>query len=257
MGGFAGALAALILAGCLRPTADGDSGVRGDTAATTVTSGEPTTARLPIQLALPLVDRDRFNTLVGVDHDPADQDGSLVGRAICLDYLGRSFPHCYDGHDGSDYILSGGFSTMDSSDTVVVAAADGVVSYAEDGHYDRCHGDLATGDVSCDGYDIVANAVIIDHSTDDGGTWQTMYWHLAQGSVAVAVGQAVSRGDQLGLVGSSGYSSMPHLHFELQQVDGTTGSGILVDPYAGPYSQDATAWCDQGVKDQLPGDCSD
>jgi murein DD-endopeptidase MepM/ murein hydrolase activator NlpD len=41
------------------------------------------------------------------------------------------------------------------------------------------------------------------------------YGHLAPGSVQVEVGQQVNRGDVLGLVGSSGNSTAPHLHFQV------------------------------------------
>ena len=72
------------------------------------------------------------------------------------------------------------------------------------------------------------------------------------GSAAVAVGDLVQRGQVLGNIGSSGNSSMPHLHFELESPDGAT-----IDPYAGPYSQPETWWVDQGDAEGLPGgDCA-
>ncbi len=47
----------------------------------------------------------------------------------------------------------------------------------------------------------------------DGG--YLLYGHLDPGSVRVASGQQVSRGDVLGLIGTSGNSSAPHLHFQV------------------------------------------
>lgn len=56
-----------------------------------------------------------------------------------------------------------------------------------------------------------ANFVIIRHS--DGTLGE--YMHLAPSGVEVAPGQAVRRGQELGLSGNTGFSSTPHLHFQV------------------------------------------
>lgn len=205
----------------------------------------PGIARGALAFRFPLADRALFEQLVGVDHDPVEHGSGAEGFQ-CTSYDGRSFPWCYDQHDGSDYLLLGGFETMDAGSTSIVAAANGVVVETDDGNYDRCE---ATFDgVDCDGYPMEANYVILEHE----GGWQTLYWHMKMDSVAVAVGDEVRCGATLGLVGSSGYSSMPHLHFELQDPEGTT-----LDPYAGEFSQPETWWMDQGGPEDLPGsDCA-
>lgn len=62
------------------------------------------------------------------------------------------------------------------------------------------------------------NAVVIDH----GGNMGTLYGHQSQ--IAVSAGQHVNAGDVIGYVGSTGYSTGPHLHFEVRL------GGNVVDP---------------------------
>ena len=52
--------------------------------------------------------------------------------------------------------------------------------------------------------------VVVDH----GGGYTTTYAHLSD--VYVYVGQEVAQGESLGAVGSTGYSTGPHLHFEIR-----------------------------------------
>lgn len=59
-----------------------------------------------------------------------------------------------------------------------------------------------------------ANEVRIQHI--DGTV--AIYAHLAHGGVYVYPGQRVTAGQQIGLAGSTGYSSGPHLHFAVQAV---------------------------------------
>ncbi|NIM94273.1 MAG: peptidoglycan DD-metalloendopeptidase family protein [Anaerolineales bacterium] len=58
------------------------------------------------------------------------------------------------------------------------------------------------------------NMVMIDH----GNGWQTVYAHLSQ--VLVACGQSVGTSSTIGLAGSTGNSTGPHLHFEIRYFNG-------------------------------------
>ncbi|HJX62274.1 MAG TPA: M23 family metallopeptidase [Dehalococcoidia bacterium] len=85
----------------------------------------------------------------------------------------------------------------------VAAAAPGQVVLASDGY----------------GYGY-GNYVVIRH--DNG--YETLYAHLS--AIYVSQGQYVSQGEAIGAVGSTGYSTGPHLHFEVHV------GGATVDPLA-------------------------
>lgn len=69
-----------------------------------------------------------------------------------------------------------------------------------------------TGNVSLAGWNGgYGNCVMINHNNG----YYTLYGHLS--SIAVSVGQSVSKGDTVGYVGSTGNSTGPHLHFEIRK----------------------------------------
>lgn len=85
----------------------------------------------------------------------------------------------------------------------VVAADSGTVAYT----YSGCtHNWGKYASCGCGGG--YGNYVMIDH----GNGKITIYAHLT--SVSVSTGQYVSKGQTVGTVGSTGYSTGPHLHFE-------------------------------------------
>ncbi|MCB9779269.1 MAG: peptidoglycan DD-metalloendopeptidase family protein [Alphaproteobacteria bacterium] len=141
----------------------------------------------------------------------------------------------YSGHGGSDFGV-GGFDGMYAG-REVVAAAMGTVLYTNDGEFDEC----TTGD--CSGGGGFGNYVWLQHP--DGN--QTIYGHLRQWTVAVSPGDTVACGQFLGEVGSSGYSTGPHLHFEVRD-----GGGNKLDPFHGDCGSASSLWVDQGVYDGLP-----
>ena len=124
----------------------------------------------------------------------------------------------YDGHKGTDIsVFPYGFYKMDNNQVEVVAAAAGTIIAKSDGNFDR----------NCTANNLTANYVIIQHA--DGS--QALYWHMKKNFVTTKiVGQTVATGEYLGIVGSSGSSSGPHLHFEVWS--GAT-SATRQDPYSG------------------------
>jgi murein DD-endopeptidase MepM/ murein hydrolase activator NlpD len=82
-----------------------------------------------------------------------------------------------------------------------------------------CNRDVACAATVPDALDpCTANYVEIKHQ--DGLI--TRYVHMPQNGVFVQVGDQINRGDALGLVGTTGFSTGPHLHFQVQGPDGVT-----------------------------------
>ncbi len=128
-------------------------------------------------------------------------------------YVGGTFtwpvPRCYvitsgvgwrwgsyhKGIDISQPGIAGSPIVAANSGTVIKVAATCTHNY---GKYSNCCGN---------GY---GRYVMIDH----GGGYVTLYAHMTD--VLVSEGQVVTRGEQIGTVGSTGHSTGPHLHFEIR-----------------------------------------
>jgi len=142
-------------------------------------------------------------------------------------------PRTYDtasgyNHQGVDmFTWPFGWKMMDNDEAEIIAAADGQIIAKGDGQFDR----------SCNFNNNQWNAVYIQHS-DGSVAW---YGHMKNGSVTTKnVGDMVTTGEYLGIIGSSGNSTGPHLHFEVF-TDATYTT--LVDPYAGACnSMNGDSW---------------
>ena len=106
---------------------------------------------------------------------------------------------CSSRHMGTDFVPGYG--------TPIYAVADGIV---------KEHDIQSWG---------LGNSVVISHDVK-GVAFDSVYAHLATGSVVVEAGQEIKVGDLIGLVGNTGSSTGAHLHFEIHL------NGIQVDPFA-------------------------
>ncbi|AFU58153.1 putative peptidase, M23 precursor [Candidatus Nitrososphaera gargensis Ga9.2] len=97
--------------------------------------------------------------------------------------------------------------------TPVLAAADGIVTFVRDDSY--------TGGPSIE-YWQDSNFIVIQHANGE----YSRYDHLAHKSAKVWIGQLVGAGDIIARVGMTGFTYVPHLHF---QVFVFTGSNIWVN----------------------------
>lgn len=109
------------------------------------------------------------------------------------------------------------WTMMKNNDIEVVAAASGQIIYKHDGEFDK----------SCNSNNNNWNAVYIRHS-DGTVAW---YGHLKKNSLtSKSVGQTINEGEYIGVVGSSGNSTGPHLHFEVWE---NSSYQKNIDPFAG------------------------
>jgi hypothetical protein len=104
----------------------------------------------------------------------------------------------------------------------VVAVANAVVASVTDGLPEQTPGKYPT-DIPLEEAD--GNSVILDL----GERHYAMYAHLQPGTIQVRVGQRVAMGQLLGLVGNSGNSVAPHLHFQVNDKPSSLASNGL--PY--------------------------
>lgn len=152
-------------------------------------------------------------------HNAPTPDGSDAGQAPPISGGGFVFPNAYSSSitcpfGYGDNVLSNsyfhrGVDFQAAFGSNVVAASGGTVTKAFNPYEGQNTSPGSYG-----------NYIVIDH----GGGLVTLYGHLK--SVMVAEGQQVQPGQLIGLAGSTGNSTGPHLHFEVQV------NGNLVNPMA-------------------------
>ncbi len=135
------------------------------------------------QASLPINGRIRLAQRYAVDWEQLDADDRIYGGEKKVD----------------NYTIYG---------QEAIAAADGTVVKVVDGLPEQEPGEFPEG-ISLEEAD--GNSVILDI----GGGNHALYAHFQPGSIRVQEGDRVERGDVLALVGSSGNSLAPHLHFHV------------------------------------------
>lgn len=131
-------------------------------------------------------------------------------------------------HQGIDiYTWPFTWKLMDDNQVEIIAASSGQIIAKNDGEFDR----------SCNFNSNSWNAVYVQHA-DGSVAW---YGHMKNGSLtSKSVGDMVAQGEYLGIIGSSGNSTGPHLHFEVWEDNTYTK---LIDPYAGSCnSMNSESW---------------
>jgi len=109
----------------------------------------------------------------------------------------------------------GGIDIAAARGTPVLCPNDGVVEYA--------------GLLQLSG-----NTVVIEH----GGGLKSYFYHMD--SLSVQTGQQVTRGQQIGTVGTTGYSTGPHLHYEVKIGRESISPWPLFDGTSGIFVADAS-----------------
>ncbi len=110
--------------------------------------------------------------------------------------------------------------------TGVLAVADATVSATHDGIPENEPADKRAVPITLE--TIGGNYVILDL----GAGRYAFYAHLQPGSLKVHAGDKVRRGEVLGLLGNTGNSDAPHLHFHVADANNPLGAEGL--PYVSP-----------------------
>ncbi len=167
--------------------------------------------------------------------------GDTVSTGGVLDYMGGA--RSYDGHGGIDIGIGPyHWKKKQNAEVSVIAAAEGILVEKHDNEFDgNCSWANWTGSTNR------GNHVVILHGD---GTTVTYYMHMKRGSLTSKnIGDPISRGEYLGAVASSGFSTGPHLHFQVNAgwSDPLNDKGSRVEPFAGPsnYTTDQSLWVTQ------------
>lgn len=172
---------------------------------------------------------DELSAQFAREQEEARQKAEL--NAISNSSSGGSFDESSENSSGSGAVTETGSFLWPVPSCTIVTSRYGYRTHPILG-YERFHSGLDigagagstivaadSGTVSEARYsDSYGNYVLINH----GNGCSTVYAHMA--SIAVSEGQTVSQGDTIGFVGSTGWATGPHCHFEIRC------NGSTIDP---------------------------
>lgn len=168
-------------------------------------------------------------TSVTISVNEVFDEGSLVK------YENATFPMPFETWDKSKDVITSRFSksrTITVNGRVQSGAHTGMdivcISKASPKICAVASGTVVVAKAGSTGY---GNYVVIQHISDEGKRFYTLYGHMVDGSIAVAEGSEVKVGQVLGIMGSTGNSTGPHLHFEVRLNDNTSSSAVNPYPY--------------------------
>ena len=156
-----------------------------------------------------------------------DQDLRPNNKLLDYNCGERTYDWATGSHGGTDYVVwPYPWKKMEDNVMEVIAAAPGIIMDKRDGNFDH----------NCDNNgNPLWNGIVVEHA-DGSRAW---YWHFKSGAITSKnIGDSVAEGEYLGGAGSSGSSTIPHLHFEVFD-----SAGLRIDPYAGPCnSMNSETW---------------
>ena len=168
-------------------------------------------------------------TSVSISVNEVFDEGSLVK------YENATFPMPFETWDKSKDVITSRFSksrTITVNGRVQSGAHTGMdivcVSKSSPKICAVASGTVVVAKAGSTGY---GNYVVIQHLSDEGKRFYTLYGHMVDGSIAVAEGSEVKVGQVLGIMGSTGNSTGPHLHFEVRLNDNTSSNAVNPYPY--------------------------
>jgi hypothetical protein len=200
-----------VTAECLRGTGEKEV-LCGEGAQVSVAHGEPRIIGPPVRPGVWLAGNCPGDGPVGHRLSLQPWNGRLVvNQRYAVDFMKFS----------QDYKLVQGDSSKNASwygySEQVIAVADGVVSDCKDGIIENTPNKEYAVPNNLES--AAGNYVILSLSR----RLYAVYAHLKPGSLRVKVGAHVRKGQALGLVGNSGISDAPHLHFHLIDSDSVFG----------------------------------